>query len=50
MDAMQAKDWISMIANVGFPITLTLYLLLRFEKKIDGLSDVIDRLKDVIKR
>ncbi|UOY92288.1 YvrJ family protein [Ectobacillus sp. JY-23] len=49
MDAMQVKDWIDIITNVGFPIMLTLYLLIRFEKKIEGLSDMVERLKDIIR-
>ncbi|WP_336783465.1 YvrJ family protein [Paenibacillus illinoisensis] len=41
--------WGQLIANVGFPIGVTLYLLLRFEKKIDVLSETINKWIEVIK-
>ena len=41
----------SMIENLGFPIVLSIYLLFRFEKKIDKLDDTItlDVLEDINK-
>ncbi len=33
-----------LIANVGFPIALSMYLLIRIEGKLVGLSDSIDKL------
>ncbi|WP_315168900.1 YvrJ family protein [Metaclostridioides mangenotii] len=33
-----------LIANVGFPIALCMYLLIRIEGKLAGLSDSIDKL------
>lgn len=36
------------ISQVGFPIVLTGYLLIRFEKKIEALTETISRLIDVI--
>jgi hypothetical protein len=33
-----------LIANVGFPIALSMYLLIRIEGKLDGLSNSIDKL------
>ncbi|MBS5787811.1 MAG: YvrJ family protein [Clostridioides difficile] len=33
-----------LIANVGFPIALSMYLLIRIESKLVGLSDSIDKL------
>lgn len=41
-------SWVQIISNVGFPIGVTLYLLVRFENKIDLLSKSIERLIDVI--
>ncbi|KJD42843.1 YvrJ family protein [Paenibacillus terrae] len=38
------------ISQVGFPIVVAGYLLVRFEKKIDVLSANISRLVDVIKQ
>ncbi|WP_155590017.1 YvrJ family protein [Lysinibacillus cavernae] len=36
--------WISLIGNSGFPITITIYLFVRFEKKIENLEAVIIKL------
>ncbi|WP_304340835.1 YvrJ family protein [Metaclostridioides mangenotii] len=33
-----------LIANVGFPIALCMYLLIRIESKLVGLSDSIEKL------
>ncbi|WP_197143279.1 YvrJ family protein [Lysinibacillus sphaericus] len=41
--------WISLIGNFGFPIAITVYLFIRFEKKIDKLEAVIMGLSEVIK-
>lgn len=46
---MEGIDWINAINNVGFPIVITVYLFLRFEKKLENLKDSIDNLTDVIK-
>lgn len=38
------------VGNYGFPIIITAYLLLRMEKKLDGLCDSINELsKNIIK-
>ncbi|WP_339314738.1 YvrJ family protein [Paenibacillus sp. FSL M7-0896] len=37
------------INNVGFPIVMIGYLILRFEKKIDALTNVIEKLLTSIK-
>lgn len=36
------------VGNFGFPLVLATYLLIRFEKKIENLSNSIKDLKDVI--
>lgn len=45
---------VSLISSVGFPIAVSIYLLIRFESKIDLLVKSIQDLKvdiaDVIKR
>ncbi|GAQ16972.1 ribonuclease Z [Oceanobacillus picturae] len=41
--------WISLTGNFGFPIAITVYLFVRFEKKIDKLETVIMQLSEVIK-
>ncbi|AJY73905.1 YvrJ family protein [Paenibacillus beijingensis] len=38
--------FLSAISQVGFPIFLAGYLLFRFEKKLETLSESISRLKD----
>lgn len=35
----------SLIGNFGFPIVVTGYLLLRFEKKIDSLTNTMQEFK-----
>ncbi|MFF2178040.1 YvrJ family protein [Lysinibacillus sp. NPDC058147] len=41
--------WISLIGNFGFPIAITVYLFIRFERKIDKLETTIKELSEVIK-
>lgn len=38
------ENIISSISNVGFPVVLSVFLLLRFEKKIDELKKAINEL------
>lgn len=38
------ENIISNISNVGFPVALSIFLLLRFEKKIDELTKAITEL------
>nr|WP_080709098.1 YvrJ family protein [Lysinibacillus sphaericus] len=35
--------WINLIGNSGFPIAITIYLFVRFEKKMENLEAVIIR-------
>ncbi|MMZ62987.1 YvrJ protein family protein [compost metagenome] len=49
MDDSSFLKAIELIPNLGFPIVITTYLLLRFEKKIEKLSDAINELINVIK-
>ena len=40
----------TMIANLGFPIAISMYLLIRIEAKLQGLTDSINDLsKSIIK-
>nr|WP_312289490.1 YvrJ family protein [Clostridium chromiireducens] len=41
-------EMVTLITNVGFPIAVATYLLIRFESKIDGLSQSIDKLTSVV--
>lgn len=47
---MAEFDFTAFIANLGFPIAITSYLLIRFEKKISDLSEAINGLKNEIQR
>jgi hypothetical protein len=42
--------WIGILGNFGFPIAISIYLLVRFEKKIENLEEVILELSNAIKR
>ena len=41
-------DSLQILGNFGFPILLSIYLLIRFEVKIDKLSESINKLTDII--
>ncbi|GBF11074.1 YvrJ family protein [Tepidibacillus infernus] len=45
----EASEWYNAIGNVGFPIVIAIYLLIRFEKKIDTLRQSIDQLGQAIR-
>lgn len=49
MDPITFPSWVVILGNFGFPIALAIYLLFRFEKKIEKLTEVIDQLKNTIK-
>ena len=42
------NEFLSNIANVGFPIALSMYLLVRIEVKIQMLSDSISELSKAL--
>lgn len=42
--------WVALLRDVGFPVVMTAYLLLRFEKKINKLTETIGELKKVIQK
>lgn len=41
-------EMVTLITNVGFPIAVATYLLIRFETKIDGLTKAIAELSAVV--
>lgn len=41
-------DLINIIGNIGFPIGISIYLLVRIEEKIDSLTNSILELSKVI--
>lgn len=42
------EDLLSNISNIGFPIAISCYLLVRIEKKMEELKEVIVELSNVI--
>ena len=42
------EQWIPLIGEIGFPIVITMYLLLRIEQKIEALSTSIAELNSSI--
>lgn len=42
------EDIMNLISNLGFPIAVTAYLLVRFEKKLDTLNESILKLSSNI--
>lgn len=42
-------QWIAVLGNFGFPIAITIYLFIRFEKKLEKLELVITQLGEIIK-
>ena len=41
-------DLATIIANLGFPIAISIYLLIRIEGKLQGLTDSINQLSNNI--
>jgi len=37
-------EWLSAVANVGFPIVMAFYLIIRIEAKLDALTMAINAL------
>lgn len=42
------EEMINILSNVGFPIAIALYLLIRFENKLTQLNDSINNLSNII--
>ncbi|MDN4494578.1 YvrJ family protein [Ureibacillus aquaedulcis] len=47
---MLDEQFINLISNNGFPIVISIYLLLRFEKKIECLEQSIQALRYEVDR
>lgn len=41
-------DLVNLVANMGFPIAVSIYLLVRVEKKLEGLTNSINNLSQTI--
>jgi hypothetical protein len=42
------EDLLKAVANVGFPIAVAAYLLIRIESKLDNLSSSINQLSTIL--
>jgi preprotein translocase subunit SecF len=49
MTPIDTPLWVAVLGNFGFPIAISIYLLIRFEKKLENLESVIGELSDAIK-
>lgn len=49
MTEITVTEWLQVANNVGFPMMMTIYLLLRFEKRIEGLENVMKQLEERFK-
>jgi len=45
---MFVEVWLNMLQNLGFPIVVTFYLLMRIEAKLDQLAASIVRLDQTL--
>lgn len=45
---MDVNELVSLMGNVGFPVAISTYLLVRLEKQIQSLSNSITRLNAII--
>ena len=42
------EELVNLIANMGFPIAVSVYLLVRIERKLEGLTNSINNLSQTI--
>lgn len=47
---IEGLEFVQIIGNFGFPVAITIYLLVRFEGKIDKLRESIDVLSDNVSK
>lgn len=45
---MEISDLINLVANVGFPVAISAYLLVRLEKQILSLTYSINKLNTIV--
>ena len=45
---MEPNAFVTLITNVGFPVAVSAYLLIRLEKQILGLTSSINKLNTII--
>lgn len=47
---MDIQQIISILGNFGFPVVIAIYLLIRFEKRIENLTEAISQLQKIMNR
>ncbi|WP_059172237.1 YvrJ family protein [Bacillus sp. FJAT-27445] len=47
---MDIAQIITILGNFGFPVAIAIYLLLRFEKRIEGLTEAISKLQQIMNK
>lgn len=45
---MDVAQIISILGNFGFPVMIAIYLLIRFEKRIESLTHAINQLERIM--
>ena len=50
MQMSDLSSLINMVNNSGFPIVISIYLLLRFEKKIESLNTIMQNISTKIEK
>ncbi|SHH88426.1 YvrJ family protein [Clostridium intestinale] len=45
---MEVNELITLIANLGFPVAISAYLLIRLEKNLNSLTASINKLNTII--
>ena len=45
---MTINELIGLVGNVGFPVAVAAYLLIRLEKQLDSLASSINKLNNII--
>lgn len=48
MPVNESETLLTLLGNFGFPIAVSAYLLIKFEKKLDNLATVVQGLKEVV--
>ena len=42
------EELVNLVANIGFPIAVSIYLLVRVQRKLEGLTNSINNLSQTI--
>ena len=48
VDSMDMNDFLNMVANIGFPVAVTAYVLIRLEKQMSSLATSFNELNNSI--